>query len=153
MQLQLGLGKRAGPSKLPTVACIEWLDPVMTAGHWVPSLVKLAGGRVLAAEEGAPSAYVDWSAIVQADPDVLAIMPCGFDLEAIRRELETLVRRPGWNRLRAVREGRVVAFDGNAFFNRPGPRLYRAVELLAAALHPEEYVMQAEDWEMEAIRT
>jgi iron complex transport system substrate-binding protein len=121
----------------PTVACVEWIDPFMTAGHWTPDLVEQAGGRAVLSEAGGRSRRADWNALRDADPDVLAVMPCGFDLEETAAELHGLTERPGWSELSAVRNGRVWLFDGNAYFNRPGPRLYRSAELMAAALHPE----------------
>ena len=133
----LGLDEQTDETARPTVACIEWIDPLMTAGHWTPDLVRHAGGRAMLSETGARSRRVEWSALREADPDVLAVMPCGFDLENTAAELSGLTERPGWGDLRAVGNGRVVLFDGNAYFNRPGPRLYRSAELLAAALHPE----------------
>lgn len=134
---------------VPTVACIEWLEPLMTAGHWVPDLVDLAGGRAVCATGGARSAYVSWDAIRAADPDVIAVAACGFTLEQTRRDLHFLTERPGWEDLRAVRSGRVVLFDGSAYFNRPGPSLYRSVELLATVLHVGG--TEPEAWEMERL--
>ncbi|GIV62101.1 MAG: ABC transporter substrate-binding protein [Rhodothermaceae bacterium] len=151
---RLGLPRTADPATLPTVACIEWMEPLMTAGHWMPALVDHAGGRAVLAGAGKPSPVVDWEALRAADPDVIAIMPCGFSLEQTRRDLPLLTGRPGWGDLRAVRTGRVVLFDGNAYFNRPGPRLYRAAELLAAALYPERIppdVLGVAPWEMASL--
>ena len=132
----------------PTVVCIEWIEPLMTAGHWAPDLVELAGGRAVAADAGTASAYVAWEDIVAADPDVLAVTACGLAVEAALRDLHYLTERTGWSDLRAVREGRVFVFDGDAYFNRPGPRLYRSVELLAAALYPMRAGVAPEDWEV-----
>jgi iron complex transport system substrate-binding protein len=132
----------------PSVVCIEWIEPLMTAGHWMPGLVELAGGRALLAEGGAPSPYVAWDDIVAADPDVLAVTACGFSVEQSLRDLGYLTERPEWSELRAVREGRVFVLDGNAYFNRPGPRLYRSVELLAAVLHPDRAGIHPEPWEV-----
>ncbi len=149
LRKRLGLHKRSDPSGWPTLACIEWMEPLMTAGHWMPDLAEMAGGRTVLAEQGTRSRYVAWDDLRAADPDVIAIAPCGFALEQTRRELSFLTGRPGWNALKAVRQNRVFLFDGHAYFNRPGPRLYRSVELLAAALHPE--ILEgfvAEDWEM-----
>lgn len=127
----------ADPTGRPTVCCVEWMDPLMVAGQWMPDVVEQAGGRPLLVEEaGEPSRRVSWGEIREADPDVLALMPCGFDLDRVRANLSYLRERPGWSDLRAVRDERVVAFDGSRFFNRPGPSLYRAVELLARVLHP-----------------
>ncbi len=134
----------------PTVACIEWIEPLMTAGHWMPDLVDLAGGRAVCAEAGAPSQYVAWDEIVAADPDVIAIAACGLGVEQALRDLHFLTERPEWNTLRAVRDGRVFVFDGDAYFNRPGPRLVRSVELLAAALHDDAGV-EPEAWEMRSL--
>lgn len=135
---KVGAVKRADLDEAPTVACIEWLDPLMTAGHWTPDLVEQAGGRPVLSESGARSQTVEWERLRQADPDVLAVMPCGFSLKDTLRDLQALTGRPGWSTLRAVREERVFLFDGNAYFNRPGPRLYRSAALLAAALHPSK---------------
>ena len=139
---------------VPTVACIEWMEPIMTAGHWMPDLVDLAGGHAVCAEAGARSDYVTWDALRQTDPDVLVVAACGFTLEQTRRDLHLLTARPGWDALRAVRSGRVYLFDGDAYFNRPGPGLYRSVELLAAALHGPAACgdgTEPEPWEMERL--
>ena len=148
---RLGIDRRTDPETLPTVACVEWLEPLMTAGHWTPDLVEQAGGTSAGAEAGARSARIDWADLRAADPDVLAILPCGFSLEETARDLHYLTERPGWDALRAVREGRVVCFNGNAYFNRPGPRLYRSVELLAAAIHPDRAEVDVEEWEMQPL--
>ncbi|MGI9174402.1 MAG: cobalamin-binding protein [Rhodothermales bacterium] len=145
------LRRRLG-NKRTSVAFIEWMEGLMTAGHWMPDVIAQAGGEAVLAERGARSRYIEWDALREADPDVLAVGPCGFSLEATRRDLHYLTRRAGWADLRAVREGRVFLFDGNAYFNRPGPRLYRAIELLAAALHPDVVAWEAigvAPWEME----
>jgi iron complex transport system substrate-binding protein len=146
---RLGLGKQTGPAPLPTVACIEWLAPLMTAGHWMPDVAGHAGLRAVLATPGARSNYVDWAEVQAADPDVLAVMPCGFTLSQTRRDLHHLTAHAGWGDLRAVRAGRVYLFDGNAYFNRPGPRLYRSIELLAAAAYPEvSRSTEVAPWEM-----
>lgn len=118
-------------SARPTVACIEWLEPLMTAGNWIPELVTIAGGTPLLSEPGKHSPWVDWDALIAADPDVLVVMPCGFDLGRTRRETTLLTQHPGWNRLKAVRSGRVYLADGHQFFNRPGPRIVQSTEILA----------------------
>jgi iron complex transport system substrate-binding protein len=123
----------------PTVACIEWIDPLMAAGNWVPELVELAGGVNLFGEAGKHSPWMTWDDLVRRDPDVIVVMPCGFDLDRTRAELPALTGRPEWAELKAVRTGRVWAADGNAYFNRPGPRLVEALEMLAAALHPSAF--------------
>jgi iron complex transport system substrate-binding protein len=123
----------------PAVACVEWIDPLMAAGNWMPELVALAGGRNLFGEAGRHSPGMTWDGLVAADPDTIIVLPCGFDLERTAREAETLRRLPGWERLRAARAGRVVLADGHLFFNRPGPRLVESLEILAEVLHPDEF--------------
>jgi iron complex transport system substrate-binding protein len=125
-----------GWGRKPTVACLEWLDPVMAAGNWMPELVRAAGGINLFGEAGKHSPNLEWSEVVRQDPDIIIAMPCGFDLERTRQEMPALTNRPEWRRLRAVQNGRFWIADGNAYFNRPGPRLIDALEMLAAAIVP-----------------
>ena len=117
------------------VACIEWMEPLMACGHWVPEQVRLAGGREVLGREGAPSRYVTWEELVESRPDVLILMPCGFPVARTRRELAVLTARPEWPRIPAVQAGRVYAVDGPAYFNQSGPRLVDGIELLANLLH------------------
>ena len=123
----------------PSIACIEWIDPLMMAGNWVPELVECAGGVDPLGEAGEHSGYRDIDELVAADPDVIAVMPCGFDIERAEREMPALTARPAWRRLSAVREGRVVITDGNQYFNRPGPRVVESAEILAECLHPGRF--------------
>jgi iron complex transport system substrate-binding protein len=120
----------------PTVACIEWIDPVFAMGNWGPELVALAGGRDVLGQAAARSTTTPWQAVLAADPDALVVAPCGFTLERTLKEMPTLAARPGWRELRAVRAGRVFAADGNTYFNRSGPSLFETPELLAELLHP-----------------
>jgi iron complex transport system substrate-binding protein len=122
----------------PTVACIEWIDPVFAMGNWGPELVALAGGRSVLGQAAARSTTTAWEAVRAADADVLVVAPCGFSLERTLAEMPALAARPGWSELRAVRGGRVYAADGNAYFNRSGPSLFETPELLAEMLHPSE---------------
>jgi iron complex transport system substrate-binding protein len=126
-------------SNRPSVAAIEWTDPLMTSGNWIPELVNSAGGEALLGTSGEHSPYVDWDAFVKADPEVIVIMPCGFDLERTRQESQALTQRPGWSELQAVGNNRVFITDGNAYFNRPGPRLVDSIEILAEILHPDRF--------------
>jgi iron complex transport system substrate-binding protein len=121
----------------PRVACIEWFDPLMSAGNWIPELVEIAGGVNLFGEAGRHSPWMTWDDLLASDPDVIVLLPCGWDIERSRRELPVLTERPEWTRLRAVRDGQVFVTDGNQFFNRPGPRLVESAEILAELLHPE----------------
>jgi len=123
----------------PGVACIEWIDPLMAAGNWMPELVGLAGGRNLFGEAGRHSPWMSWEQLVAADPDVVVVLPCGFDLERTAREARALWARPEWGALGAVRGGRVYLADGHLYFNRPGPRLVESLEILAEILHPSAF--------------
>lgn len=120
----------------PRVATIEWIDPLMTAGNWVPELIEAAGGVSLFGAAGEHSPWLDWEAFVASDPDVVVAMPCGFDLERAATETARLAERNSWNELRAVCAGRAAAVDGNRYFNRPGPRLADSAEILAEIFHP-----------------
>jgi iron complex transport system substrate-binding protein len=132
------ISKRVGGrADIPTVACIEWIDPLMAAGNWIPELVTLAGGRPVVGEEGVDSPWLDWEKLHAADPDVIIVMPCGFDLDRTGQELEPLRADPKWTGLRAVGEGRVYLTDGSQYFNRPGPRLIDSLEILSQILHPK----------------
>jgi len=121
----------------PSIACIEWIDPLMYAANWVPELVDVAGGVAMMGEPGRHSGYFEIEQMVARDPDVIAIMPCGFDIVRSQREMSPLTARPEWGRLSAVRQGRVFVTDGNQYFNRPGPRLVESAEILAELLHPD----------------
>jgi iron complex transport system substrate-binding protein len=119
------------------VACIEWFDPLMSAGNWVPELVEIAGGINLFGDAGRHSPWMLWDDLIESDPDVIVLLACGWDIARSRRELPCLADRPEWSRLRAVRNGRVFVTDGNQFFNRPGPRLVESAEILAEMFHHE----------------
>ncbi|HEY3247239.1 MAG TPA: cobalamin-binding protein [bacterium] len=120
-----------------SVVCLEWLDPLFVAGHWVPEMVEDAGGRELLGRSRQPSFVVEWETIRAADPEVLVVMPCGFDIPRVREEMHLLTDRPGWDGLRAVREGQVYLTEATSYFSRPGPRLVDGLEILASILHPE----------------
>ncbi len=121
----------------PSIACIEWIDPLMTAGNWVPELVDSAAGRNLFGMAGQHSGYLDIEQLLAADPDVIAVMPCGFDIERSNREMSPLASHRQWPTLSAVKNGQVLITDGNQYFNRPGPRVVESAEILAELLHPE----------------
>jgi len=120
----------------PRVACIEWVDPLMAAGNWVPELVEMAGGENLFGEAGKHAPWMTWDELAQADPDVILVLPCGYDIARTRQDMPILEAKPGWRNLRAVREGRVVIADGNQYFNRPGPRVAESLEIMAEICHP-----------------
>ncbi|HTU24014.1 MAG TPA: cobalamin-binding protein [Pirellulales bacterium] len=124
-------------SARPRVAMIEWLEPLMLSGNWVPEMVGLAGGRHDLTTPGEHSPYVAWDELLAYDPQAIIVVPCGFDLPRIVSDWKVLTAAPGWRGLSAVRAGRLFAVDGNALFNRPGPRLIDSVEVLAHLLHPQ----------------
>jgi len=119
----------------PRVLALEWLDPPFAGGHWVPEMIALAGGEDAIAKPGDHSARLTWEQIAAADPDVIVVMPCGFDEAGAQGQIETIAGRPEWQTLRAVREGRVHPVDANGCFSRPGPRLVDGIERLAAIFH------------------
>ena len=135
----------------PRVAIIEWLDPPMAAGNWVPEMVQLAGGDdalaanpanradTVAGRTPAKSHWIDWKEVAAADPDVVLLTPCGFELDRVAREAKSPAVWPHLVNLRATREGRLFAVDGHHLFNRPGPRLVDSLELLAELLHPAAF--------------
>jgi iron complex transport system substrate-binding protein len=133
----------------PTVACLEWLDPLMAAGNWVPELVELAGGVNLFGAAGKHAPWMTWEQLRDRDPEVIVALPCGLELGRTRAEMASLTRRADWPLLRAVRAGRVYVADGNQFFNRPGPRLAESLEILAEALHPGAFAYghQGSGWQ------
>src|SRR5215471_3593646 len=123
----------------PRVFCMEWLDPVYCGGHWVPEMVRIAGGFDALGREGGDSARVSWDDVRKWDPEVLVVMPCGFHLQRVVEESGKLREYPGWDDLSAVRNKRVFAVDANAYFARPGPRVIDGTELLAHLIHPDEF--------------
>lgn len=131
--------RTSGLESRPSVACVEWIDPPMHAGNWVPELVEIAGGQAMAGEPGRHSGYFEFEELLSMDPDVIAVMPCGFDIPRAGTEMPSLAAQPGWSDLSAVRGGRVFLTDGNQYFNRPGPRVVESAEILAELLHPDEF--------------
>jgi iron complex transport system substrate-binding protein len=120
----------------PRVATLEWLDPLMAAGNWIPELVNMAGGDNLFGIAGQHSPWLTWDALIAADPDVIVILPCGYDFATTYRELPALTQHSAWHQLQAVKNRRVFVTDGNQYFNRPGSRLVESLEILAEILHP-----------------
>lgn len=135
-QRMQAIAERARTLPRPTVATIEWIDPIMAAGNWMPELVELAGGHNLFGQAGVHSPWLTWEELAAADPDVIVVLPCGYGIPKALEEMPALAQRPGWKDLRAVREGKVYITDGNQYFNRPGPRLAESVEILAEIFHP-----------------
>ncbi|MDJ0840021.1 MAG: cobalamin-binding protein [Acidobacteriota bacterium] len=134
--------------KQPTVACLEWLDPLMASGNWVPEMVAMAGGRCIFGEVGVHSPWINWTEVVRADPEIILVKPCGFDLGRAVSETRLLTEKPGWQNLRAVKNKRVYVVDGHQYFNRPGPRIIDSLEILGEMLHPDlfDYGFRDKDW-------
>ncbi len=132
----------------PVVACLDWLEPLMMAGNWMPEMIRVAGGRPAGGGDGVHSGWMQWDELVAADPDVIVSLPCGYTLAQSRDGLRRITRRPQWSELRAVREGRVYAADGSQFFNRPGPRLIESLEILEEILDTAtgEHVHEGVHW-------
>lgn len=120
----------------PTVAYVEWIDPLMAGGNWMPELISMAGGLNLFGEAGKHSPWMTWEELVAKDPDIIFVSPCGFDIARTLEEMHILKNKPEWDSLKSVRAGRVFVADGNQYFNRPGPRLAESLEILAEVIHP-----------------
>ena len=129
----------------PRVAIFDWTSPVMIAGHWMPELVRAAGGAYGMADPADRSTPREWEAIRAYDPEVLVVAPCGFGLEQIAENLADLTDREAWDELTAVRNGRVWAMDGHHYVNRPGPRIVDTLEHLAPIVHPDRFDAPPED--------
>ena len=133
------IAERAGVLPPKRVLTVEWSDPPMTAGNWVPELVALAGGIDTLGADGSHSPRIAIDAVAAADPDAIVLMPCGYDLPRTVDDGRALLADPAWSGLRAAQAGAVYATDGNAFFNRPGPRLVESLEILAEIIHPAHF--------------
>ncbi|HEV8712978.1 MAG TPA: cobalamin-binding protein [Candidatus Binatia bacterium] len=134
------LEQKTRHARRPRVACIEWLAPLMAGGNWVPELVEIAGGEYSFAAAGTHSPKITWQTLVEYQPEVIVIMPCGFKIPQTQADLPTLTRHPHWHELPAVQANRVYVVDGNAYFNRPGPRIVESAEILAEILHSQECI-------------
>lgn len=123
----------------PRVALIEWIEPLMAAGNWMPQLVEMAGGENLFGEAGKHSPWMTWEELVASDPDIIIVTPCGFDIARTLEEMALLGNKKEWGGLQAVKNDRVYVADGNQYFNRPGPRVVESLEILAELFHPETF--------------
>ena len=121
----------------PRVCCMEWMDPPMAGGHWVPEMIRLAGGIDGLGHEGAPSTVIPWQQVVEFAPDIMIVMPCGYKIERTLTEVDRFSTRVGWYDLPAVRAGRVYIVNSPSYFSRPGPRTVKGLEMLAEIIHPE----------------
>ncbi len=126
------------PNK-PRVALVEWIEPMMAGGNWMPELIEMAGGINLFGEAGKHSPWMNWEDLVAADPDIIVVSPCGFDIKRTMEEMHLISDRKEYAGLKAVKSGKVFVADGNQYFNRPGPRVLESLEMLAEMLHPDEF--------------
>ena len=133
----------------PTVVCIEWIEPLMSAGNWMPELIEMGGGINLFGVAGEHSPWMTWEQLLEANPDVILVMPCGFNLSRSKAEMSSLSKKPEWSQLNSVQNQQVYLTDGNQYFNRPGPRLAESLEIIAEILHPTyfDFHHQQSGWE------
>jgi iron complex transport system substrate-binding protein len=137
-------GKLAKKAGRPRVAVLEWLDPLMAAGNWVPELIEYAGGDAIFGRVGEHSPWLTWEELQVADPDVVLLSPCGYTLERTMEDVALLRQRVEWSMLRAVQEGHVYAIDGNYYLNRSGPRLVESAELIGHTLWGEHLTVEVD---------
>jgi len=126
-------------SSRPRCVQMEWVEPPFCAGHWNPELVEIAGGVDPVGRKGAPSVQIAWERIVEAQPEILVLACCGYEVERTIADVRILQAYPSWESLPAVRHGRVYAVNGCAYFSRPGPRVISSLEILAQIIHPESF--------------
>jgi iron complex transport system substrate-binding protein len=127
-------------NKKPKVICLEWIDPLYLCGHWVPQMVEIAGGINGISKIGQRSHKIELSQISQFDPDILIMMPCGFDIDKILGEYGSLEKNHEWNSLKAVQDGMVFAVDALSYFSRPSPRIITGIEILSKIINPDSFV-------------
>ncbi|MCW8130381.1 MAG: cobalamin-binding protein [Planctomycetota bacterium] len=142
-----GRTRALGAAQRPGVACIEWPDPIFTGGHWVPEMVELAGGRDVLEKVGERSRRIDWQVVLDAKPEFIVVMPCGYNCAEARAQMHLLTARPGWRDLPAVKNQRVYIVEANAYFSRSGPRVVDGLEQLAQILHPGLFPCASPAWE------
>lgn len=119
------------------VVCLEWMDPLMTGGNWIPELLEIAGGEYLLSEPGKHSPWIDWEDIVEEEPDVVLVMPCGYDINQTIDQMQLLTQKKEWSSVKAVQDNEVYILDGNRYFNRPGTTIFESTRILGEILHPD----------------
>lgn len=119
------------------VACLEWIEPLMTGGNWIPELLEIAGCEYLLSEPGKHSPWIDWEDVVAENPNVILVMPCGYDIAQTLNEMQLLTQKEEWDSIKAVQNDEVYILDGNQYFNRPGPTIYESTRILGEILHPD----------------
>jgi iron complex transport system substrate-binding protein len=131
--------KSAQYQRKTRVAFLEWVDPLYCGGHWIPQMLEWAGAEDRNSRSGTDSVRIPWESVLEYQPEVIIVSPCGFNMEKALEQSKRLVERPGWNDLPAVKQGKVFAVDANSYFARPGPRIVEGVELLVHLIHPEDF--------------
>ncbi len=139
LQVRINKVRNTKKGALPKVLCLEWLDPLFTAGHWVPQMVEIAGGINGISQVGEQSRRIALGEVVKYDPDIIVLMPCGFDVERTKLEYEKLAENKNWKNMRAVKEGEVFAVNANEYFSKPGPRTVIGLEVLATIINPDTF--------------
>ena len=121
-----------------TVACIEWIDPLMAAGNWIPEMVKISGGLDIFGKKGKDSHWIKFDEIKKKEPDIIIFLPCGYDINKTTNEVKQLFNKEAkWKNLKAYKNNKIFIVDGNQFFNRPGPRIIESLEIFAEIIHPD----------------
>lgn len=138
-RLDIIRGETISIKNRPRVAAIEWLGPLMAGGNWMPELIEIAGGRSLLAQPGQHSPPLEWNDLIEADPDVILLVPCGFRISQTVADLNLLTQDVAWSKLCAAQRGQVYLIDGHHFFNRPGPRLVESAEIVAEILYSDRF--------------
>ena len=133
------ISERVPPGAPLNVLCIEWLEPLMDAGNWVPELLEMVGGKSSFGKAGEHSDWIQWEQILESNPDYILLMPCGFSIERTKEELVLLTKRDGIHNLKAYQSNQIYLCDGNQYFNRPGPRLVDSLQILAEILHSSDF--------------
>ncbi len=123
--------------KRPSVIIIEWIDPIMSSGHWTYEMVAVAGGRLFLSEKGGKSKRILWEDVLKLDPDILIIAPCGFDIKRSKKEIGIIKSKKGFKNLKAYKNKKIFYMDGDSYLTRPGPRIVDGIETLAKILHPK----------------
>lgn len=126
----------------PRVLCLEWLDPAYVAGHWVPDMVHIAGGKNGLREKGEVSVKIGWEQILEFAPQYIFIMPCGFNIDKTLGEIDVITSKPEWYQTPASQNGNVYLVDANSYFSRPGPRLVSGIEIIAKTIHPNSFKLE-----------
>lgn len=131
--------KAFGAESHPRLALVEWIDPLMAGGNWMPELVEMSGAVNLFGENGKHSPMMSWEALRASDPDLIVVAPCGFDIVRTLEDMHFMTEREGWNELRCVQQNKVFVADGNQYFNRPGPRVLESLEIMCEIVHPDHF--------------